>query len=86
MPERVRNLLCMVAELTNKLLHAFATFPSCTTRSDSHPEGTPIGGHVKNLGSPRATGHHVRSRQVPSVKSETRARVWSGTTKLTRGH
>lgn len=51
MPERVQNLLCTVAKLTNKLLHGFVIFPSCSTaRSDSHPEGTLTGGHVKKAG------------------------------------
>lgn len=41
MPEGVRNLMHTVAELTKKLPHGFAVFPSCTTNAGPTQRGYP---------------------------------------------
>lgn len=41
MPEGVRNLMHTVAELTQKLPHGFAVFPSCTTNAGPTQRGYP---------------------------------------------
>lgn len=72
MPKRVRNLLCTVAKLTNKLLRGFAVFPSCTTRSDAHPQGTPPGGHVKKAGKSQGnrSPHEIETRTIREVRGK----------------